>query len=105
MNNLGFWHGLTLLILSIVPTLRGKPSTLGFLRFIDEQDPEREIDHSDWVTCAVGDYLSTLGTRRYAINFGYNVLSLEHRKLHIHLATTAQGTYGELQESLNRGDV
>lgn len=31
----------------------------GFIAFVKEQDPDREIDHSGgWRQCAVGDYVS-----------------------------------------------
>jgi len=36
----------------------------GFIEFVNNQDPEREIDHSGWSSCAVGEYFLYKGLGR-----------------------------------------
>jgi len=32
------------------------PTKQAFVAFVNRQDPEKEIDHFDWTTCAVGEF-------------------------------------------------
>ncbi len=96
--------------------LRSKPATMaGFIRFINDQPSVKPLNHSYWESCAVGEYLVSLGQHIYvegnvAVKFAVKLKassSWKFNHLYYALAENNQNVrlqnYGDLQDFIANG--
>ena len=80
-----------------------------FRTFANEQDPEREINHDAWSTCAVGDFFENVHGRRPTVVeaglFSFGLPQSEEEEGDIRGAVCNCITYGGLAAVLNSFDA
>lgn len=85
------------------------PTLKGFVSFL-EKEPEKIIDHDTWATCAVGEYLSSLGIEcRDEIDLIHKLVDEEHQaaveKFMEELNSVYDAQRVSLLEALGHGDL